>query len=194
MKSPTIQELIETNKARNNGALKCYICSAVLDESNRKSYVKEHKDNNRKNNHPANLDIACRPCNKKKDPGLIAKMHKVKGLTLKLIYKQGQKEILHDKLRIDSMAMAKNVHGEPIFREFAVKILFQKDELLLSDLVKAGSELAGVQEERGYKYAGKMTSLVGDLETFEKDKETWVRLKPSVKNGFVNEFKKKFDR
>jgi len=72
-KTPEIlQELIRINKARNNGNLCCYLCGKPLDETIRMSYVKEHKDNNRKNNNINNLDIACRKCNKLKNPGLIA--------------------------------------------------------------------------------------------------------------------------
>lgn len=196
MPKPDLKQLIELNKSRNNGVLTCYLCPKVLDEAKRMSYVIEHKDNNRKNNNINNLDIACRPCNKLKNPGLIAKYHKVKGLTLNRIYTQAQKNIYQDKLQVNSVAMAKHLYGEPRFREFAMGLLHERQFVLLSDLVIAGSEYADVQEERGYKYAAKMYSIAGNLEKYfnDNDKQWYVRLKDSYLKSITEEQKRKFDR
>lgn len=193
--SKILAELIAANKSRNNGKLRCYLCDKPLDESKRMSYVIEHKDNNRKNNNISNLDIACRPCNKLKNPGLIAKYHKLKGLTLNRIYTQAQKNIYQDKLQVNSVAMAKHLYGEPRFREFAMEILHERGSMLLSDLVIAGSEYADVQEERGYKYAAKMYSITGNLEKYYNDneKEWYIKLKDSYLKGITDEYKRKYN-
>lgn len=192
MPKPDINKLIELNKSRNNGELRCYLCNKPLNQTKRMTFVIEHKDNNRKNNDNNNLEISCRSCNKKKDVSSIYKALKVKGLTLNYIYTDARKKILNDKLRIDSMAMAKHIHGEPIFRDFAVQIVKQKGIIRADELVNAGCELAGVQPKKGYEYLSKLTSLTGVLEIVEKDSRDHVVLKDEEKKKYIKMFKDKY--
>lgn len=192
MPKPELHILIERNISEHNGILCCYICKKPLVEAKRMTYVIEHIDNNPKNNEISNLNISCRSCNKKKDISLIYKAHKVKGLTLNYIYTDARKKMLNDRLRIDSMAMAKHIHGEPIFRDFAVQIVKQKGIIRADELVNAGCELAGIQPKKGYEYLSKMTSLTGELEIIEKDSRDHVILKDEEKKKFIKMFKDKY--
>lgn len=168
MSKITVQELIEKNKARNNGVLKCYICSKPLDENVRKTYVKEHKNNNRHDNTPGNLDIACRPCNKKKDPSRIITYLRSSELTLP-VYIYARKE--RETLAVGSVAMKKNQIGKPAVLKWLKEKLSKVPALVYDkNFLRSAGKIGDVNPSTAEVWLDCETSEEGDyrIRTVEK--------------------------
>lgn len=138
MPKPDINKLIELNKSRNNGELRCYLCSKPLDQAKRMTFVIEHKDNNRKNNYLSNLDIACRKCNYSKNPPML---YILKGKSLNC---EREMERVSEKLKVETLAMEKNRIGKPAFEKWLYSEMLKHNKLGLQDVIDSGSFISGV--------------------------------------------------
>jgi hypothetical protein len=173
MRSLTRAELLERNKKRNGGKPRCWICKELIDGTKPGTWVKEHKDNNPKNNKSDNLDIAHRRCNYHKNP---PKFYNLKG---KSFNSEGEWERVREKLKAQSAEFEKGSESKPKFIKWLYKEMLIHGSLYVEDIRYSGSKVCGAGPDTVYERylkpeCSRVSVLMFDTRTHNDGKEARI--------------------
>lgn len=137
----TRAELFERNKKRNGGKARCWICKELIDESKPKTWVKEHKDNNPKNNNPDNLDIAHRKCNYEKNP---PNFYSLKGDSLDSVCVRGWVRV-RQKAQFAEMAVSQARKGK--FYKWFYSEMLKRSRIKKEEVINSGAFISALSPD-----------------------------------------------
>jgi hypothetical protein len=173
--------LIEKSKAENDGKTICYICE---NEFKPEQLIKEHKDNNRKNNKEENLGLACRECNYKKNP---PKFYKLKGESFDSMCERVRVS-MQQLPKAQSAEMDRNQTAKPLFDKWFYSEMLLYQEMEVEDIKYSGSKIAGVVPSTVLNnYLKPHCSRIGEFEMFEVDKVKKVKWKRGERDKYIKQ-------
>ena len=150
---------------------KCNICSRTPKLHGTKLIV-EHKDNNAKNNHPSNMQLACRRCNYMKNP----RKKERKPLDNECVG-VGMSVEPENKTEIQI-----NQEKKPLFRQYCEQRLRKQPQgVPKQDLINSSAYKIDVSVRTTERYLRPLTSSEGPYELFKQDDVTLVRKKKNRK-------------